>query len=103
MMKDELSDLEMELDEVYESSVPLEVFMDRQRATPGSILSAIYLEPGDVVAVREARGAIAPGLGFDLPAEPISHKDLLDWARRTRRYRALPQYGLSVRSAEVKK
>ncbi len=67
---DELRALDAEIREVYEPSVPIEVFIDRQRATPGSILSAISLDPGDVVAVREVRGAIAPGLGFDLPVEP---------------------------------
>lgn len=73
MMKDQLRDLDVELREVYESSVPLEVFIDRQRATPGSIPSSIFLEPGDVVAVREVRGAIAPGLAGEL-ATPSERK-----------------------------
>ncbi len=67
---DELRILDIELREVYESRFPIEVFIIRQRATPESILSAISLDPGDVVAVREARGTIAPGLGFDPSAEP---------------------------------
>jgi RNA binding exosome subunit len=60
LKRQDLEDLRVKIEEAYESSVPLQVFLDRQRATPGSILSAVSLEPGDVVAVREARGTTDP-------------------------------------------
>lgn len=54
----DLRDLKAKIDELF----------DYQRATPGPFLSAVSLDPGDVVAVREVRGAVAPGLPGQLTA-----------------------------------